>query len=191
MKKVGRFSLFELQNNSSVINEESQKEYVGGGSGTSTDPYTPQEFDYMINDGQWHGGWVYGMGWVTPEVTVYGYYHRYSYEEYLNREDVWNGGYVEGYGYIGRDVTITTYDPNSLPKTGVYNYDMMYHSGFDLGYNAGKSGESWDDVLAWLSAALADASAGDSFGDVNYDMTYFAQGVREGYWKGKSSANYY
>ena len=25
MKKVGRFSLFELQNNSSVINEESQK----------------------------------------------------------------------------------------------------------------------------------------------------------------------
>ena len=170
MKKVGRFSLFELQNNSSVINEESQKEYVGGGSGTSTDPY---------------------MGWVTPEVNVYGYYHRYSYEEYLNREGVWNGGYVEGYGYIGRDVTITTYDPNSLPKTGVYNYDMMYHSGFDLGYNAGKSGESWDDVLAWLSAALADASAGDSFGDVNYDMTYFAQGVREGYWKGKSSANYY
>lgn len=60
MKKVGRFSLSELQDDTSVIDKEYQKTLIGGRS------YTPQEFGYLINSGQWHGGWVYGMGWVTP-----------------------------------------------------------------------------------------------------------------------------
>lgn len=77
MKKVGRFSLFELQGNSSVIDKASQKTFVGGGSGSSTDPYTQEEFDSMMYSGHWNGGFVYGMGWVTPQVYIYS--NRYNY----------------------------------------------------------------------------------------------------------------
>lgn len=72
MKKVGRFSLSELQDDTSVIDKEYQKTLIGGRS------YTPQEFGYLINSGQWHGGWVYGMGWVTPEVNIYPNSYNYS-----------------------------------------------------------------------------------------------------------------
>ena len=42
MKKVGRFSLSELQDDTSVIDKEYQKTLIGGRS------YTPQEFGYLL-----------------------------------------------------------------------------------------------------------------------------------------------
>lgn len=81
---------------------------------------------------------------------------------------------------MGPDNNVTTYDPNKLPKTGVDLYDMMYRSGFELGYEAGQSGSTWASVGAQAAAFLAAASAGSDFGNVNYEMIYFSQGVREG-----------
>ena len=40
------------------------------------------------------------------------------------------------------------------------------------------------------AAFLAAASAGSDFGDVDYEMIYFSQGIREGYAKGKASMGY-
>ena len=78
MKKVGRFSLFELEDASSVIDKASQKTFIGGGSGSSTDPYTQDEFDSMMYSGHWNGGFVYGMGWVTPQVYIYPNHYKYA-----------------------------------------------------------------------------------------------------------------
>ena len=74
---------------------------------------------------------------------------------------------------MGPDNNVTTYDPNKLPQTGVEIYDMMYCSGFDLGYEAGQSGSTWANVGAKAAAFLAAASAGSDFGDVDYEMIYF------------------
>ena len=102
MKKVGRFSLFELQGDSSVIDKASQKTFVGGGSGSSTDPYTQEEFDSMMYSGHWNGGFVYGMGWVTPQVYIYS--SRYNYA----------GGYhPSGHGVGWPDDTRDLVDYNS------------------------------------------------------------------------------
>mgnify|MGYP000931790933 CR=1 FL=1 len=78
MKKVGLSSLFELQDASSVIDKASQKTFIGGGSGSSSDPYTQDEFDSMMYSGHWNGGWVYGMGWITPQVYIYPNHYNYS-----------------------------------------------------------------------------------------------------------------
>ena len=43
---------------------------------------------------------------------------------------------------------------------------------------------------AKAAAFLAAASAGSDFGDVDYEMIYFSQGIREGYAKGKASMGY-
>ena len=117
MKKVGRFSLFELQDASSVIDKASQKTFIGGGSGSSSDPYTQDEFDSMMYSGHWNGGWVYGMGWITPQVYIYPNHYNYSGSYHPSGHggggSFWpgsswpgNGGNTGGYlGYNG-------YNPN-------------------------------------------------------------------------------
>lgn len=45
---------------------------VGGGSGTSSDPFTMDEFEEMSFAHTWAGGFVSGMGYVTPDVFCFG-----------------------------------------------------------------------------------------------------------------------
>ncbi len=106
----------------------------------------------------------------------------YSWEEYqaMVASGTWNGGYVEGYGYIFQDVDITTYDPNNFPSTGVESYDIMYRGGFDIGYKAGKSGKTWDDILVYIGSGLATIASGSELGDVTYDLLYYKQGLLDG-----------
>ena len=59
--------MFELQDASSVIDKASQKTFIGGGSGSSSDPYTQDEFDSMMYSGHWNGGFVY-----VVEVAPFG-----------------------------------------------------------------------------------------------------------------------
>ncbi|UVQ21791.1 hypothetical protein NXX60_19035 [Bacteroides thetaiotaomicron] len=117
------------------------------GSGDSS-YYSQYDFDNW--EGPWYGGWVYGMGYVYPDVNIYGTYGgpKYTLDDLFYWEGTWNGGYVVGVGYVGPDNNVTTYDPNKLPQTGVEIYDMMYCSGFDLGYEAGQSGSTWANVGA-------------------------------------------
>ncbi|MCS2583329.1 hypothetical protein NXY00_08545 [Bacteroides sp. BFG-551] len=71
MKKVGRLSLLNLTDKCNLIDENTQKCLIGGGSGTPDDPFTEEEYNYLFYSGQWQGGCVEGMGWVTPDVYIY------------------------------------------------------------------------------------------------------------------------
>lgn len=55
-----------------VIEESLQMSYVGGGNGTSANPYTKVEFDSMLSNDNWNGGYVEGMGYVAPNTYIYG-----------------------------------------------------------------------------------------------------------------------
>ena len=46
--------------------------YVGGGNGTSANPYTQAEFDSMLSNDNWNGGYVEGMGYVATNAYIYG-----------------------------------------------------------------------------------------------------------------------
>lgn len=68
MKKLTRKNLDELAKTLPVIEKKNQTAFVGGGSGTSADPYTQGEFDNMCSQGTWRGGFVSGWGYVSSEV---------------------------------------------------------------------------------------------------------------------------
>lgn len=211
MKKITKKDLRGLEQLFPVLEEKEMRRFVGGNSNSyyGTDwlnhgygsydsnenyhwysGYTQDEFYNW--EGAWYGGWVYGMGYVLPDVYIYGIYGgpKYTLDDLFYWEGYWTGGYIEGVGYVGSDNNITTYDPGKLPKTGVELYDMMYRSGFDLGYEAGQSGNTWAAISAKAAAFFAAASAGSEFGDVDYEMIYFSRGIREGYAKGKNSREY-
>lgn len=72
MKKLTRKSLDELAKTMPVIEESLQMSYVGGGNGTSANPYTQAEFDNMLSNDNWNGGYVEGMGYVATNTYIYG-----------------------------------------------------------------------------------------------------------------------
>lgn len=75
MRKLTKKSLDELAILMPVIEETDQMVFVGGGSGTITNPYTLNEFDTMCSKGIWNGGYVDGMGYInyaSPCVTITG-----------------------------------------------------------------------------------------------------------------------
>jgi len=113
----------------------------------------------------------------------------YTQAEYdsMVSSGTWNGGYVEDWGYTFSDLTVSSYNPNSLPKTGVDSYDQMYRGGFDIGFKAGLSGSSWDDIGVSAWSVVSAASAGSDFGDVNYEMIWYSQGLRDGLAKGRAA----
>lgn len=155
MKKITKTNLQGLRQLFPVLGKEEMRCHVGGNSGGyygddwlnhgfgGYDPdgnytwhsgYTQDEFDNW--KGPWYGGWVYGLGYVYPDVNVYdyqggagfGYYsyygengngtpnvHYYTQEEYdtMVANGTWNGGWVEGWGYTGKDV-------NSFSGNGDY-----------------------------------------------------------------------
>ena len=135
MKKVGRFSLFELQGDSSVIDKASQKTFVGGGSGSSTDPYTQEELDSMMYSGHWNGGWVYGMGWITPQVYIYP--NRYNYSGSYHPEHG-GGSFWPGGGWPGSGGNAGSYNPN-------HNNYYHGHNGYwgHYGYHSYGGGGVW------------------------------------------------
>ena len=58
MKKLTKKNLSELAKTMPVIEESLQMSYVGGGNGTSANPYTKVEFDSMLSNDNWNGGYV-------------------------------------------------------------------------------------------------------------------------------------
>ena len=100
---------------------------------------------------------------------------------------IWNGGYVENWGYTFPEMAVSSYDPNNLPKTGVDSYDLMYQGGFAIGYKAGLSGSTLDDIGIGAWSALAVISAGSEIGGVNSDMIWYSKGLRDGLTKGRGA----
>lgn len=71
-----KFSLEELAEEMPVLNMLEKAYFVGGGSGTPTDPYTYWEYTYACNQGSFEGGYVLDLDNTIrncgPVVTCYG-----------------------------------------------------------------------------------------------------------------------
>lgn len=71
-------SLEELAKSLPVIEKSIQMGFIGGGNGTSSDPYTLAEFDSMSDSGNWNGGFVMGLNgegvlsYVSNDTFNYG-----------------------------------------------------------------------------------------------------------------------
>jgi hypothetical protein len=115
----------------------------------------------------------------------------YTEEDFCNLMDngTWQGGYVQGWGYVSPEVIViaASYNPSSLRKTGIDSYDIMYKGGFDVGWDAGYSPTKLDDVAAYMWALVAAGTAGSDFGDVNYDMIHYSEGIKDGIRAGKKA----
>lgn len=72
MKKLTRKSLEELAKIMPMINENTQRGFVGGGIGSEDDPYTEHEYDVMCASGTWKGGYVSGWGYTSEDVEITG-----------------------------------------------------------------------------------------------------------------------
>ena len=86
-----RKSLDELAKTLPVIEEASQIHYVGGGDGSPDNPYTQFEYNTMLNNSNWNGGYVEGIGYVANDVYVYGsstYPRQTSQVYYMNLSSV-------------------------------------------------------------------------------------------------------
>lgn len=58
MRKLTKASLSELAESKEIISFREQKSYVGGGSGTRHAPYSIEEYNSLIDNSNWNGGWV-------------------------------------------------------------------------------------------------------------------------------------
>jgi hypothetical protein len=74
MKRLEKVSLFEkMASELQVLREEECKGVLGGGNGTYGNPYSSNEYWSMLDTGNWTtGGYVNGMGYVSPKVTITG-----------------------------------------------------------------------------------------------------------------------
>ena len=58
MRKLTKASLSELAKSKEIISFLDQKSYIGGGTGTRHDPYSIEEYNSLIDNSNWNGGWV-------------------------------------------------------------------------------------------------------------------------------------
>lgn len=121
MRKITRQDFQKLQQHYPVLTEEEMRYYVGGYSdGYSSggiddwlnhgfggyDPngnyhwYSGYTLDELNNwEGDWPGGWVYGLGYVAPDTVIYGYYGDTSRPHYeIFNSTHFNYDFVEGMG---------------------------------------------------------------------------------------------
>lgn len=163
MKKLTKQSLDEMAKAMQMINKKEQHSFVGGGNGTRDNPYTEEEYNSFLGTSGFAGGYVIFNGCDNPSYIM---------------------------PNSGSETNVVTYNPNSLSSTGVDSYDLMYKGGFDAGYQAGKSGILWDDVVVIVGSFVAAASAGTDFGDVDYNMIWYSQGLKDGYVRGLEDRKY-
>ena len=72
MRKISKKDLSGLAEACFVLDDSVLRNTVGGGN---FEEYTLEEYEALIEADQWNtGGYVHGMGFVGPMVTVYGYY---------------------------------------------------------------------------------------------------------------------
>lgn len=149
MKKVCRLNLFELKEKGNLIDKASQTHFVGGGSGTSGDPFTEEEFNYLSSYGCWQGGWVEGMGWVTPDVYIYsskpGGYNYGSGNHGSGSTPNWPSWPGGGGNYYVNPNHRPGYG-GYTPYWGYYNNHYTYNNGYYYGYYSygGSSGGHWN-----------------------------------------------
>lgn len=153
MKKLERKNLDELAKVMPVICESKQREFVGGGSGTSCDPYTYEEFERMLSSGTWQGGYVLFHNSSDPiyaarEVTSIGDSSKvFSGTGNDTYDRLYRGGYELGYkaglsasGCDDIGVNIWSIITGSIAGDtfGYVDYEMIWYSnGIRQGYKDG------------------------------------------------------
>jgi hypothetical protein len=161
MKKLRRSDVEALRKELPVLDEEMQRRIYGGCGNYGGD--------------YWNGS--------DP------YYTMAEYDALIGSGN-WTGGYVEGMGYVAKPTVVSPYYDSDLRQTGVASYDSQYKAGFELGYQLGLNGgfDNW--MAAMGSSLLSGASAGSDFGDVNYDMVHFSDGIRDGFYNARNKYGY-
>jgi hypothetical protein len=85
MKRLNRLRLEQLEEQLLPLESGILSSLIGGGNGSYENPYTVSEMDSLLDNGNWNGGYVVGMGYVLPASTTYGYgggYGNYGYDWY-------------------------------------------------------------------------------------------------------------
>ena len=74
-----------------ALSEQVQKSFVGGGSGSQSNPYTEAEYDSMLASGTWKGGFVENWGYVSSygDVVVTGSYNNTSNNGSSGSNSIW------------------------------------------------------------------------------------------------------
>lgn len=164
MKKISRKNLQGLRSQFPVLSEEEMRYYVGGydggysGGGIGDDwlnhgfyfvdpdgnshwyrGYTQEELDNWKGD--WTGGWVYGLGYVSSDGFCYGTYQGGNNYNPWGDYDAWGNGYPgwPGTGY-----------PGYFGFYGYYGYNDSNDSGnngnWGGGGGSGSNGSSTSDA---------------------------------------------
>lgn len=118
MKKITKKDLASLRIEFAPLNKTEMQRFIGGNGEYMDDGVSWISWeDYCNYQGTWTGGWVYGLGYVGPEITIYGNNNGsysgygsnivvYSMNDFDNWEGTWYGGFVYGLGYVGPEATI-------------------------------------------------------------------------------------
>lgn len=69
MRRITLKDLQALANELPLVGEREQRGLVGGGTGSNLDPFTQNEYQTMLDEGTWNGGFVLG-GEGVPESEL-------------------------------------------------------------------------------------------------------------------------
>ena len=85
-----------------ALSEQMQKSFVGGGSGSQSNPYTEAEYDSMLASGTWNGGFVENWGYVSSygDVVVTGSYNNTSNNGNSGSNSTWGWAISLGLGIV-------------------------------------------------------------------------------------------
>jgi hypothetical protein len=56
-----------------IIEKSEQERMLGGGDGSSGNPYTWDEYEYLADNNNWSGGYVEGAGYTGAQANIYAY----------------------------------------------------------------------------------------------------------------------
>lgn len=92
MARFKKLSLDEARETFTLLSEAEQRAIKGGCSKCEEarsygyNVYTQGEFEQMLDNGTWDGGYVCGLGFFLGEVDVYGYpvHYDYNVQDYCN-----------------------------------------------------------------------------------------------------------
>lgn len=164
-KKITRATLNELAKEMALLSEQEQQAYLGGGSGTETDPYTLYEFLMLRGSGDQRGCWVLSQGYpvyvfsgqsfdnTLDEVVVTGRQSGYFnpiVPTYLQEDPFANlnqqGGYPTGY--------YNEMNPN--PEVSPSGYPQYIYGGYsDGGGGGGGSTQRPNRIIADARGAIS------------------------------------
>ena len=115
-----------------IYRASTQNSDSGAAKGTSSNPYTKEEFESMLEAGTWRGGCVEGMGYVIPRVDIMGSSNSF----YDSDTDSWS----DPWGFISDPWGSSEGNSSSQPSGGGGSEDI--HRENPGGSNKQESGKA-------------------------------------------------